>query len=574
MRSIFRTVLGIFLVTIALVVGAVLYLSFADLSVYKPDIEAAVSDALGHRVSIDGQLDIQLGDQVLLMAEDVSVSNPEWPEDPVYVRAGKISIAVNTWSILRGPIEIDTVEIDSIRADLRENADGQANWQRPTRQSQGDTVEDADAPVLHRLVIQDLLISSDRPGEKQQQLIVNSLNLVRDSPATMVVEIDGAYAAGSTSIPYSASTRLGLDSAAAELRDLRLVLGEGELSGSLSVSLDREKPLVVAQLKSPRLDLRFADTKAPVAASTEAGASETPFVFSDTPLDYSWLDTVDINAEIAVDELLLDSDQMRNLQLKITLADGALLVDPVGLTVGDGDISGSLGLRPDQGQYELAFVVQATNLRFGALAAEDQPRETIPPLTLAIEISGRGDSLHDIMSASSGLVSGTQSAGKANLRGAGFLFSDIIASILRTLNPLSEAEKLAALECGIYEIVIDEGVAKIEKLAVQTGKLTIISSGNIDLSSEALDLTLRTKTREGLGISLGGVVNSFLKIGGTLKAPSVGVDAAGSVTTAGAAVATGGLSVLARGLWDRVSAEADMCSDLAKPAAGNQGQTD
>lgn len=73
-------------------------------------------------------------------------------------------------------------------------------------------------------------------------------------------------------------------------------------------------------------------------------------------------------------------------------------------------------------------------------------------------------------------------------------------------------------------------------------------------------MTLRTKTREGLGVSLGGVAHSFLKVGGTLSDASMGLDAAGSVTTTGTAVATGGLSVLANGLWDRVSAEADICS--------------
>jgi hypothetical protein len=75
-----------------------------------------------------------------------------------------------------------------------------------------------------------------------------------------------------------------------------------------------------------------------------------------------------------------------------------------------------------------------------------------------------------------------------------------------------------------------------------------------------LDLTLRSKPRKGFGISLGGVINSFLKLGGTLQEPALNIDPASSLTTTGAAVATGGLSLLARGLWDRLSAEADLCA--------------
>ena len=46
-----------------------------------------------------------------------------------------------------------------------------------------------------------------------------------------------------------------------------------------------------------------------------------------------------------------------------------------------------------------------------------------------------------------------------------------------------------------------------------------------------------------------------------MRSPSIAIDAMSSVTTTGVAVATGGLSLLARGLWDRVSAEASVCEE-------------
>ncbi len=85
-------------------------------------------------------------------------------------------------------------------------------------------------------------------------------------------------------------------------------------------------------------------------------------------------------------------------------------------------------------------------------------------------------------------------------------------------------------------------------------------SGDVNFKNERLNITLRSKPREGFGISLGGVVNSFLKLGGTLQEPRLNIDAASSVTTTGAAVATGGLSLVARGLWDRLTARTDLCA--------------
>jgi len=139
------------------------------------------------------------------------------------------------------------------------------------------------------------------------------------------------------------------------------------------------------------------------------------------------------------------------------------------------------------------------------------------------------------------------------------LFSDLLSSVLRALNPLAETEEFANLECTVIDVSVENGVATVNELAAQLEKLKIIGSGKVNLDTEQLDLAMSTKTREGFGVSIGGVVNSFLAIGGTLDEPAVSLDAAGSATTAGAAIATGGLSVLAKGLWDRLSGEANIC---------------
>jgi hypothetical protein len=39
------------------------------------------------------------------------------------------------------------------------------------------------------------------------------------------------------------------------------------------------------------------------------------------------------------------------------------------------------------------------------------------------------------------------------------------------------------------------------------------------------------------------------------------------MTTTGAAVATGGLSLLAKSMWDRVKAQSDICKDLRNEEA-------
>ena len=61
-------------------------------------------------------------------------------------------------------------------------------------------------------------------------------------------------------------------------------------------------------------------------------------------------------------------------------------------------------------------------------------------------------------------------------------------------------------------------------------------------------------------------VTPFVALGGTLASPSVGVNETGALLTAGAAMATGGLSFLAQALKDRAAGAMDHCAtDLKKP---------
>ncbi|MNC99826.1 hypothetical protein D3C83_182410 [compost metagenome] len=57
--------------------------------------------------------------------------------------------------------------------------------------------------------------------------------------------------------------------------------------------------------------------------------------------------------------------------------------------------------------------------------------------------------------------------------------------------------------------------------------------------------------------------NPFIELAGTLASPRLGVSATG----AAAAAASGGMTVLAQGLWDRLRGEQDLCKPTLDAAA-------
>ena len=69
-----------------------------------------------------------------------------------------------------------------------------------------------------------------------------------------------------------------------------------------------------------------------------------------------------------------------------------------------------------------------------------------------------------------------------------------------------------------------------------------------------------------VGISTDMFVTPFVKVKGTLSSPSVGLNKKGTLLTGGAAFATGGLSLLLKGVFDRATAEGDKCEKALEMA--------
>jgi hypothetical protein len=103
--------------------------------------------------------------------------------------------------------------------------------------------------------------------------------------------------------------------------------------------------------------------------------------------------------------------------------------------------------------------------------------------------------------------------------------------------------------------------------------MTMIGDGAVNLATERINLQWITKPRKGFGISATMLTNPYVRLGGTLADPSIQLKEADAVLSTGAAVATAGISLAARGLWDRITAEKNVCKKAHKKiAAARQGK--
>jgi len=232
-----------------------------------------------------------------------------------------------------------------------------------------------------------------------------------------------------------------------------------------------------------------------------------------------------------------------------------------------GELAGlaSLDNRGDKPVFH--FQLKGQNVALGLSLAKGQDVSTYPHADVEVELDGQGVTRREMASGINGKVRVNLGAGQLARSGVELLLSDFSTQLLHELNPFAAKEDYTEVECAVAGAVITDGQMNVMPLVFQTQELTILSHGEIDLRTERVDLSFNSKPRKGLGISAGALINPFIKVGGTLAKPAVVLDPAGAVVGGGTAVATLGLSVVAKGFSDRFLASSDPCGDARKEIA-------
>jgi len=146
--------------------------------------------------------------------------------------------------------------------------------------------------------------------------------------------------------------------------------------------------------------------------------------------------------------------------------------------------------------------------------------------------------------------------------------SGVLLGLLDALNPFRKSSDRTEFECGIAAATVAGGTATVEPIAMRTDTTTVVGHGKVNFAMEAIDLEWTIKPRSGVGISPGSIANPYVKLGGTLSSPRLDVKPLEAVASTGAAVATLGLTVLAKGFHDRITAEKMVCVDALVKTKG------
>jgi len=234
-----------------LVAGLVMYLKSLDFNDYKPQIQAAVQEATGRTLAIDGEIKLSISFHPALEIDGVHLSNAAGGSRANMVDVERLELELSMWSLLAGNVYVERLIL--VRPDvlLETLSDGTANWvfasETPDGEAPAEVAEMTDEaqsaavlPQVHRMLITEAKLVY-RDGKTGETLSVNlpEVQLWEDDDEALHVSANGQF----NNIPLSVDGKLGSFDALADNEKLDVDLHTAVAGVDMQLTGSVDKPL-------------------------------------------------------------------------------------------------------------------------------------------------------------------------------------------------------------------------------------------------------------------------------------------------------------------------------------------
>ena len=594
-----------------LVVGVAIALFTVDPHQFVGPILARVKAATGRDVTIGGSIELKIGLAPKFVANDVRVGNAPWSKAPNLLSAKHLEVQVALLPLLWRHFELIRLNLVEPIIALETSREGHGNWELGA--APGAAAAPASDSSPGALGIGDLAITRgeltyrDGAGGTATRVTIDRLALsARDAKSPIDAEfrgtIDGIAVAltgdlgplatlADRRLPYPVAVKgeiAGRKMAIAvkvrradgvvELQDIDVTAGSSNVKGRVDMHNAGPKATWTINLASSAFaiaDLPALQAAAPAAKPTARAAGSSHFVFTDAAFSFEALRARNADGEVTIGRFTLaDGRTLDRVHAKFTLRDGKLDAPTVQASGYGGTISGVLAVDATRGRVPtIAVRVEGRELDLAALlAAAGVARQVRGGKTnVAIDVTMHGDSPHQWMSGINGRAQAV--VGPATLVNAKLDPTLTFDRLAEAVNPFRTVNPSTDLQCAVIRLPLAGGIAQIDRsIALETKQIDAAVSGTLDFRNETLDLAIRPRIRQGIAIEIPQIAE-LVRFRGTFAAPTVAVDAmasAAAIARIGAAIGTGGLSVLGGSIFAQSTAGAGACDvalGKAAPAA-------
>jgi hypothetical protein len=555
------------------------------------------------------KLSLRLFPAPALRATGISLSAPAWAHEPQLAAADLLEVRLSWRALLSGRIAPGALRIEGGRLTLERADDGRRSWDLGKGSDDGrlDWRQLAQVDVNRLDIIYrqgdarprswqvPSLSASASPNwqnlrvdgavEHAQQSMTLRTRLADLSQAGVDgAASDGELAAswqsarlelkgklplslGSSDVdpprpllaPLSLHATLAGGSGSLAVGDLRVRLGQTEASGQLRLRRANDRLRIDGQLASPDIDW--------ATLTREAGRPLPPPIpkdelFRHYPLAWAAvdaLDGIDTSLAVQVQKLKLRSGvQLTDVAATVNSHDDKVDLPAFSMQLLGGKASGSLKLVGAKRSAQLKLA--ASGVRLDSYFSDRGRKVPVSGGAMQINasVNGHGESLREMAATLNGL---------ATIRGGATLIrsekAGEVESLLTSVLPLLSEKGAPQLQLGCFagRLPFSNGVAANATVGARSEVSKLLTSGTVDLKRQSVDLRGRVQARDGISLGIA-ALSGDISIAGPLRKPKMALDPVGTpsaLARVGAAIVTGGLSLVATAAWDAANPGPDPC---------------
>ena len=378
-------------------------------------------------------------------------------------------------------------------------------------------------------------------------------------------------------LPASVSVNIETSDIGLKIEDLVAQSKESDLSGDMTIDWSNEKVKISGALSSQLIDvspLQKLETLSEDVSSQQEKEIYEDKVFSDEEIDWSWLSSYDIDLDVEIKKFVASTvltgvfgeqapdNVFHDVIVKVDLNNGELKIDSLTATLAGGKVDGTLLLGKIEEGAKFEIKSDFLNLRMEDLGAFGDSVVQGGVTDVLINFSGQGKSPHQFASSLNGEIVFEMQEATMDNKLFELIGTDLFLNLINTLSPFVKEEKTTEFECVAIKFLAEDGVLTSKKqMAIESSRMKIVGSGKIDMHTEKIAIGFTPIAKKGIGVNVSNVVK-FVYLGGTLSSPQMENDPVGiakSGVAISTALATGGLSLIAEGLFKRVTNAEDIC---------------
>ena len=367
--------------------------------------------------------------------------------------------------------------------------------------------------------------------------------------------MDKLYALTGIPIPstpaYRISGHLDYVTASKSIRfsDFQGVVGNSDLEGTISEAPQGAKPDVTMDLSSRNVDLTdlggFIGTK-PGSATTRVSTpaarrdvarsnAETSSLLPTKPINMPKLNAANIHLHYDGHHIEGRSVPLDSLIVTADIVDGVVQLHPIIFTIGTGRVQGDISLTPETDKnIKLKADIHFDQVDVSRLMAATHAFHGAGAIGGRAEIDSTGNSVATFLGDGNGGLDVYMSGGDLSALLIDLSGLELGKAVLSALGVPSRTN----VECLIGDFDLRQGLVTTRALIVDTGEALIAGTGDINLKTQTINFQAQSRSKN---FSVGNLPTP-IRVHGTLKHPSVGVDVAPLAVRGGLAVALGFLA--------------------------------